>query len=163
MRWSTNRLASDKACRGAKPYSSPISLTISTVAIRRRFVQSPAEAERQPAAAGQALAGQRQAQLVAVAGITGSDLSRLEIPAPPLPEQRAIAHILGTLDDKIELNRRMSKTREEMARPLFKSWFVDFDPVRAKVDGRDPDISKPLADLGSDVALRRIRITRSYR
>ncbi len=51
---------------------------------------------------------------------------------PPLPEQRAIAHILGALDDKIELNRRMSETLEEMARALFKSWFVDFDPVRAK-------------------------------
>jgi len=51
---------------------------------------------------------------------------------PPLPEQRAIAHILGTLDDKIELNRRMSETLEQMARALFKSWFVDFDPVRAK-------------------------------
>ena len=55
---------------------------------------------------------------------------------PPLPEQRAIAHILGRLDDKIELNRRMDETLEEMARALFKSWFVDFDPVRAKMDGR---------------------------
>ncbi len=54
----------------------------------------------------------------------------------PLPEQRAIAHILGTLDDKIELNRRMNETLEEMARALFKSWFVDFEPVRAKMDGR---------------------------
>jgi type I restriction enzyme S subunit len=69
---------------------------------------------------------------VAVAGITGSDLARLEISVPPLPEQRAIAHILGTLDDKIELNRRMNETLEAMARALFKSWFVDFDPVRAK-------------------------------
>ena len=51
---------------------------------------------------------------------------------PPTSEQRAIAHILGTLDDKIELNRRMNQTLEEMARALFKSWFVDFDPVRAK-------------------------------
>ena len=55
---------------------------------------------------------------------------------PPLAEQRAIAHILGTLDDKIELNRRMNETLEEMARALFKSWFVDFDPVRAKMEGR---------------------------
>jgi len=53
---------------------------------------------------------------------------------PPLPEQRAIAHILGTLDDKIELNRRMSQTLEAMARALFKSWFVDFDPVRWKME-----------------------------
>ena len=55
---------------------------------------------------------------------------------PPLYEQRAIAHILGTLDDKIELNRRMNETLEAMARALFKSWFVDFDPVRAKMEGR---------------------------
>jgi len=66
---------------------------------------------------------------------------------PPLPDQRAIAHILGTLDDKIELNRRMSETLEAMARALFKSWFVDFDPVRAKAEGRDPGLPKPLADL----------------
>ena len=55
---------------------------------------------------------------------------------PPLPEQRAIAHVLGTLDDKIELNRRMNETLEDMARALFKSWFVDFNPVRAKMEGR---------------------------
>jgi len=84
---------------------------------------------------------------VAVAGITGSDLSRLEIPTPPLPEQRAIAHILGTLDDKIELNRRMNETLEDMARALFKSWFVDFDPVRAIAEGRDPGLPNPLAEL----------------
>jgi type I restriction enzyme S subunit len=63
-------------------------------------------------------------------------LRTIEIPLPPLSEQRAIAHILGTLDDKIELNRRMSETLEAMARALFKSWFVDFDPVRAKMEGR---------------------------
>ncbi len=62
-------------------------------------------------------------------------------------EQRAIAHILGTLDDKIELNRRMSETLEAMARALFKSWFVDFDPVRAKMEGRDPGLPQALADL----------------
>ncbi len=54
------------------------------------------------------------------------------VPVPSLDEQRAIAHILGTLDDKIELNRRMNETLEAMARALFKSWFIDFDPVRAK-------------------------------
>ena len=63
-------------------------------------------------------------------------LDRLRFKVPPLPEQRAIAHVLGTLDDKIELNRRMNETLEEMARALFKSWFVDFDPVRAKMEGR---------------------------
>ena len=56
----------------------------------------------------------------------------LPVRVPPRSEQRAIAHILGTLDDKLELNRRMNQTLEEMARALFKSWFVDFDPVRAK-------------------------------
>ena len=61
-----------------------------------------------------------------------------EIPYPILEEteQRAIAGVLGTLDDKIELNRRMNETLEQMARALFKSWFVDFDPVRAKIEGR---------------------------
>jgi type I restriction enzyme S subunit len=73
----------------------------------------------------------------------------VEIPVD-LPEQRAIAHILGTLDDKIELNRRMSETLEAMARALFKSWFVDFDPVRAKAEGRDPGLPQPLADLFPD-------------
>jgi type I restriction enzyme S subunit len=62
---------------------------------------------------------------------------------PPLPEQRAIAHILGTLDDKIELNRRMNETLEEMARAIFKSWFVDFDPVRAKAERRQPEGMSP--------------------
>ena len=65
--------------------------------------------------------------------VSPEDISNAKIPFPPLKEQRAIAHILGTLDDKIELNRRMSQTLEEMARAIFKSWFVDFDPVRAKV------------------------------
>ncbi len=59
-------------------------------------------------------------------------IKRFRFLLPPLPEQRAIAHVLGTLDDKIELNRRMNETLEAMARALFKSWFVDFDPVRAK-------------------------------
>lgn len=74
----------------------------------------------------------------------------LRIPVPPIEEQRAIAHILGTLDDKIELNRRMNETLEAMARALFKSWFVDFDPVRAKAEGRDPGLPKPIADLFPD-------------
>ncbi len=66
------------------------------------------------------------------------DFSRLEITLPPLAEQRAIASVLGALDDKIELNRRMNATLEAMARALFQSWFVDFDPVRAKQEGRKP-------------------------
>jgi type I restriction enzyme S subunit len=71
----------------------------------------------------------------------------IPIDVPPLSEQRAIAHTLGTLDDKIELNRRMNETLEAMARALFQSWFVDFDPVRAKAEGRDPDMPKEIADL----------------
>ncbi len=63
-------------------------------------------------------------------------LRTVEVYLPPLPEQRAIAYILDTLDDKIELNRRMNETLEEMARALFKYWFVDFGPVRAKMEGR---------------------------
>jgi len=65
-------------------------------------------------------------------------LNNLEIPLPPITEQRAIARILGALDDKIELNRRMNRTLEAMAQALFKSWFVDFDPVTAKAEGRAP-------------------------
>ena len=65
-------------------------------------------------------------------------LEALPIPCPPLAEQKAIAAILGSLDDKIELNRRMNATLEAMARALFQSWFIDFDPVRAKLDGRLP-------------------------
>jgi len=87
-------------------------------------------------------------------GSTGqTELSRTRlgefmVPVPKRgAEQRAIAHILGTLDDKIELNRGLSETLEAMARALFKSWFVDFDPVRAKAEGRDPGLPKPLADL----------------
>jgi len=72
------------------------------------------------------------------------------ISLPPLPEQHAIAHILGTLDDKIELNRRLSETLEAMARALFKSWFVDFDPVCAKMEGRDHGLPKHIADLFPD-------------
>ena len=65
-------------------------------------------------------------------------IRRIPIRIRPLTEQKAIAHILGTLDDKIELNRRMNATLEAMARAMFQSWFVDFDPVRAKLDGRQP-------------------------
>ena len=65
-------------------------------------------------------------------------MHKIEIPLPPPREQAAIAAILGALDDKIELNRRMNETLEAMARALFKSWFVDFDPVRAKAEGGQP-------------------------
>jgi type I restriction enzyme S subunit len=63
-------------------------------------------------------------------------LRQMTVLLPPPNEQRAIAHILGTLDDKIELNRKQNETLEAMARALFKAWFVDFEPVRAKMEGR---------------------------
>ena len=69
------------------------------------------------------------------------------VTVPKVGEQRAIAHILGTLDDKIELNRRMNETLEATARALFKSWFVNFDPVRAKMEGRDTGLPRHLSDL----------------
>jgi type I restriction enzyme S subunit len=105
------------------------------------------------------------------------DINRIEICIPPLPEQRAIAHTLGTLDAKIELNRRMNETLEQMARAIFKSWFVDFDPVidnalragnpipsalaekaarrrellsRANAEGRDSCFPKHIADIFTD-------------
>jgi type I restriction enzyme S subunit len=76
-----------------------------------------------------------------------TSLRSFEVSLPSISEQQAIACILGTLDDKIELNRRMNQTLEAMARAIFKSWFVDFDPVRAKVEGRDLGLPKHIADL----------------
>jgi type I restriction enzyme S subunit len=70
--------------------------------------------------------------------LSGALIKSLLYPFPPLAEQKAIAAVLGALDDKIELNRRMNATLEAMARALFQSWFADFDPVRAKLDGRQP-------------------------
>jgi type I restriction enzyme S subunit len=77
-------------------------------------------------------------------------LSNVPIYYPPLSEQHAVAHILGTLDDKIELNRRMNETLEERARALFKSWFIDFDPVYAKAEGCDPGLPADIAALFPD-------------
>lgn len=71
------------------------------------------------------------------------DLAKLPIPIPPTEAREAIAAVLGALDDKIELNRRMNATLETMARALFQSWFVDFDPVRAKLDGRPSAVLDP--------------------
>jgi len=67
-----------------------------------------------------------------------SVVESIRLRLPPLPVQRAIARILGALDDKIELNRKMNETLEAMARAIFKSWFVDFDPVKAKAESRQP-------------------------
>lgn len=87
-------------------------------------------------------------QGAAYPAVSPDDIADAEIALPPLDEQRAIAHILGSLDDKIELNRRMSRTLEGIAQAIFKSWFIDFDPVKAKMDGREPYGLKPeIADL----------------
>jgi len=78
------------------------------------------------------------------------DQLSLSISFPPLPEQRAIAATLGALDDKIELNRKMNVTLEAMARALFRDWFVDFGPTRAKMEGRAPYLSADLWSLFPD-------------
>ena len=96
-----------------------------------------------------------QAKLLSWAGsgatrnaLTKGMIESLEVAAPDdISEQRAIAHWLGTLDDKIELNRRMNETLEAMARALFKSWFVDFEPVRAKMTGQNTGLLSHIADL----------------
>ena len=83
--------------------------------------------------------------------LSGGTLNELEFVIPEnTSEQRAIAHILGSLDDKIELNRRMNQTLEAMARAIFKSWFVDFDPVRAKAEGRPTGLPDNIAALFPD-------------
>lgn len=86
--------------------------------------------------------GRKQTQAIgrgtSVTTITGPDIASLTVPTPPLPEQKAIAEVLGAVDDKIELNRQMNTTLDDLARTIFRSWFVDFDPVRAKMEGRQP-------------------------
>jgi len=88
------------------------------------FVSSPASTEKII----------RDSEATGVPKTNVAYLRNFPIDLPPLAEQRAIAHILGTLDDKIELNRRRNATLEAMARALFKAWFVDFEPVRAKME-----------------------------
>lgn len=86
--------------------------------------------------------------------ITFDTISHLPFNLPPLQEQKAIAHILGTLDDKIELNRKMNETLEEMAQAMFKSWFVDFDPVmdNALASGNEiPEALKAKAEKRKEV------------
>ena len=87
----------------------------------------------------------------AVPGLNRNHLHQAPVWFPDdVNEQRTIAHILGTLDDKIELNRRMNETLEAMARALFKDWFVDFGPTRAKIEGRDPYLAPEIWDLFPD-------------
>lgn len=93
--------------------------------------------------------------ILASAGATRNALTKvmveeLEIPDFDVCQQKAIAHILGTLDDKIELNHKMNQTLEEIAKTIFKSWFVDFDPVRAKAEGRSTGLPPEISDMFPD-------------
>ncbi len=100
----------------------------------------------------------RELSKIPLAWVSGSarsflrrdDVRNLEFDLPPLPEQRAIAAILGALDDKIELNRRKCETLESMARVLFRDWFVDFGPTRAKMAGAAPYLAADLWSLLPD-------------
>ena len=89
-------------------------------------------------------------QTTGLGHVTKLDLENLEVAYPDSMEQRAIARILGTLDDKIELNRQMNETLEAMARAIFRDWFVDFGPTRAKAEGRAPYLASELWDLFPD-------------
>ena len=82
--------------------------------------------------------------------LTKGMIEGFHIPSVPVLEQRSIASVFGALDDKIDLNRRMNETLEAMARALFKDWFVDFGPTRAKAEGRAPYLSPDLWDLLPD-------------
>jgi len=86
----------------------------------------------------------------AIPRVVLKDFKMVPILIPPILEQKVIAHILGTLDDKIELNRKTNETLEAMAKALFKSWFVDFDPVRAKAEGRPTGLPIEISDLFPD-------------
>jgi type I restriction enzyme S subunit len=82
--------------------------------------------------------------------LSQGNLNAIEVSVPSVDEQKAIAHVLGTLDDKIELNRKTNETLESIAKALFKSWFVDFDPVRAKAEGRPTGLPAEIGDLFPD-------------
>ncbi len=82
--------------------------------------------------------------------LTKGMIESFKVPNPPIPVQCRVADVLGKLDDRIELNRRMNRTLEKMAAAIFRSWFIDFDIVHAKADGRDPDLPAEIADLFPD-------------
>ena len=92
----------------------------------------------------------RNKQTTGLGHVTKRDMERIQAAAPPSREQRTIACFLGTLDDKIELNRQVNATLEAMARALFKSWFVDFDPVRSKMEGCDCGLPRGISELFPD-------------
>ena len=86
----------------------------------------------------------------AATSMRGSDLSELRVPYFDISFQNIVAKILSSIEDKIELNQQMNETLEEIAKTLFKSWFIDFDPVRAKAEGRPTGLSKEISDLFPD-------------
>ena len=86
----------------------------------------------------------------AVPHISGGQIKAFEFFLPSIPTQESIASVLGALDDKIELNRRMNETLEAMARAIFKDWFVDFGPTRAKMEGRAPYLAPDIWSLFPD-------------
>ena len=86
----------------------------------------------------------------AVPSLSRDDFYRKELKLPTISEQKAIARILGALDDKIEVNQKMNQTLEEIAKAIFKSWFIDFDPVHAKAEGRPTGLSQEISDLFPD-------------
>jgi type I restriction enzyme S subunit len=95
-----------------------------------------------------------RSQLAGMAGSTDmapylslSDQMRLRISLPRVKDQRAVASILGAFDDKIDLNRRMNETLEAVVRAIFKDWFVDFGPTRAKMEGREPYLDPELSSM----------------
>jgi len=92
----------------------------------------------------------RNKQTTGLGHVTKRDLQEIEAAYPSKSEQLSIASILGSLDNRIELNRQMNETLEQTAQALFKSWFVDFDPVRAKAEGRNTGLPKESADLFPD-------------
>ena len=80
-----------------------------------------------------------------------TDFSNIEVTIPNLDEQKKISKFFGSLDDKIELNQKMNETLEDIGKTLFKSWFIDFDPVREKAEGRSTNLSKEISDLFPDI------------
>jgi len=85
-----------------------------------------------------------------VSTLSITNQKHLEIPCPPIEDQGRISNLLGTLDDKIKLNRKTNETLEGIAKALFKSWFVDFDPVRAKAEGRPTGLPDEISELFPD-------------
>ncbi len=89
----------------------------------------------------------RNKQTTGLGHVTKADLEAIQVGVPDKPTQDRVTHVLGKLDGRLAVNRRMSRTLEKMAAAIFKSWFVDFDPVRAKADGRDPGLPAEIADF----------------